>query len=513
MFRGTYYEPSTGRLGLQLKAEDKDYTVYPIHTAAAAGDVAGMRAAWAADERAPVHTNNRGQNMFHIMARFGHYKALKAVFSLRGNDDRVAAREAFDRGIRALDNNKQSVLHLAVSNDEVMDFLLTRTFGRRGGAAINGVDYRLRTPLHRAALLGSLTVVTMLLEAGADADMIDKDGRHVLHLASEKGHTEVVAALMTHQTDALEAKRLEALREEAERKKMAGGLGARRRLADDDDDDDDDDEPQGPEEPGAAFERWLNLKDEHMWTPLHLASRNGHNAVIGALITGGAKADGTSSGPVGDGRRRLGSDGLAAPSMPSLPKLKSPSSPALGSTPTSPLPGSRRGSFVTPTSRRGSMASSPRTPTSAGGLSTGGNNTSGPNTPKLPPATPPGLKSNRGSISGTPGASPGQQQASVKSPPKIEEPRFQPLEEAIGCGQAPSTIHLLRSLGAGTSALAAAAVCHKPCGEQAERDDGICAKCLFRLQWQSGFRSSDEDGAGTVVTLEGPTHLRRWRVI
>lgn len=101
----------------------------------------------------------------------------------------------------------------------------------------------------------------------------------------------------------------------------------------------------------------------------------------------------------------------------------------------------------------------------------------------------------------------------MTSPSKVEEPRFQPLEEAIGCGQPPSTIQLLRSLGAGTSALAAAAVCHKPCGEQAERDDGICAQCLFRLQWQSGFRSSDEDGNGTIVTLEGPTHLRRWRVI
>jgi hypothetical protein len=46
-----------------------------------------------------------------------------------------------------------------------------KVFGRRGGAAgagpVNGVDYKLRTPLHRAALLGVSESVRILLGARA----------------------------------------------------------------------------------------------------------------------------------------------------------------------------------------------------------------------------------------------------------------------------------------------------------------------------------------------------------
>jgi ankyrin repeat protein len=516
--QGTYFEPSTGRLGLQLKVEGKDYTIQPIHAAAAAGDVAGLKAAWAADDKAPHYSNNRGQNAFHILARFGHFKALKAMFDLRGADDRAAARDAFDRGIRDLDRNKQRVLHHAAGNLAAMDLLLTRTFGKRGGAAINGVDYRLRTPLHRAALLGALAVVSLLLEAGADADKVDSDGRHPMHLAAERGHADVVAALMAHQATAEEAKLQEAQNEEAERKKKAGGMGARRRPDDDDDDDADADATHGPEDAGAAYGRWLNLKDSHQWTPLHLASRNGHNGVIGCLVAGGARADGTANGPASDGRRRLVGGGLAAPTMPALPHLlKSSPSAVLGSPPASPLPGgrtsfaskSRRGSFALPAVA--TLPATPRTPhspgTPGGGGSWGGS--SGPGTPLRRAAT----MGARGSFGGTasPGASPGLVDKKPFAPKT--EPRFQPLEEAVGRGQPESTLRLLRSLGAGTSALAAQAVCHKPCGEQAQRDDGVCAQCLFRLQWQCGFRNADDDGSGTVVTLEGPPHLRSWRAV
>ena len=39
-------------------------------------------------------------------------------------------------------------------------------------------------------------VVQMLLEAGADKDMINHDGTTALHLASEHGHEEVVQMLL-----------------------------------------------------------------------------------------------------------------------------------------------------------------------------------------------------------------------------------------------------------------------------------------------------------------------------
>ena len=166
---GTYYDPKTKRLGLQIRDPAKNYDAYPIIAAAEANDADGIAAAWAEAESAPEkHKNNRGQNVFHVLCRFGHLAALKALFELRNLEERAMARSCFDRAVRELDGNKQRCLHLAASHPAVLDVLLTRVYGRRGGGSINGVDFKLRTPLHRASLVGCKESVLMLLEAGAE---------------------------------------------------------------------------------------------------------------------------------------------------------------------------------------------------------------------------------------------------------------------------------------------------------------------------------------------------------
>jgi len=73
-------------------------------------------------------------------------------------------------------------------------------------------------------------------------------------------------------------------------------------------------------------------------------------------------------------------------------------------------------------------------------------------------------------------------------------------------------VRLLRELGAGTSLVGASLVVHKPCGEQAQRDDGVCEKCFFRLQWQAGHRRSEaEVSGGASVVFILPPEERSWR--
>ncbi|XP_064386307.1 cingulin-like isoform X3 [Halichondria panicea] len=55
-----------------------------------------------------------------------------------------------------------------------------------------------RTALMLAACSGSLEMVSLFLEKGADVNLRDKDGSSALMFASQSGHTEIVGSLLTH---------------------------------------------------------------------------------------------------------------------------------------------------------------------------------------------------------------------------------------------------------------------------------------------------------------------------
>ncbi|KAL8343422.1 hypothetical protein RB598_004658 [Gaeumannomyces tritici] len=85
-------------------------------------------------------------------------------------------------------------LHLAArfGAADIVSDLLTR----REAGDCDAQDSHRQTPLMWAAILGNLEIAQMLLRAGADPNLKDKDGRTPLSLAAENGFTDVVKELL-----------------------------------------------------------------------------------------------------------------------------------------------------------------------------------------------------------------------------------------------------------------------------------------------------------------------------
>lgn len=56
----------------------------------------------------------------------------------------------------------------------------------------------MQTPLHLAVITRQVKVVEMLLRAGVDPSLLDKDGRSPVHLASLAGDSAVLRLLLAH---------------------------------------------------------------------------------------------------------------------------------------------------------------------------------------------------------------------------------------------------------------------------------------------------------------------------
>jgi ankyrin repeat protein/beta-lactamase regulating signal transducer with metallopeptidase domain len=93
----------------------------------------------------------------------------------------------------AKENSDWSLLHYAVYEDiNLVRMLLDR------GANPNVIDAGGKSPLHWAAREGRLPQVELLIAQGADPHVKDYEGRTPLSLAKEKGHNEIVELLREH---------------------------------------------------------------------------------------------------------------------------------------------------------------------------------------------------------------------------------------------------------------------------------------------------------------------------
>uniref|UniRef100_A0A1L8EDK2 Putative 26s proteasome regulatory complex subunit psmd10 n=2 Tax=Haematobia irritans TaxID=7368 RepID=A0A1L8EDK2_HAEIR len=92
-----------------------------------------------------------------------------------------------------LDNCDYTALHYAArnGNEEICKLLIND-----GKADVNAVTKGGATPLHRAAMMGHLNIVKLLLDAHANVDKKDEDGQTALHRSAIGGHLEVSKILL-----------------------------------------------------------------------------------------------------------------------------------------------------------------------------------------------------------------------------------------------------------------------------------------------------------------------------
>ena len=126
-------------------------------------------------------------------------KVEKAQSSLRdavskGRDETVKSLIAEGTDVHAINVRGQTPLHLAAMTDnvDVVRMLIN------GGADVDVVDpgNNIR-PLHNAATNGCTNVCEFLLKHGADMDARTATGDTALHLAAENRHSDVVSLLLS----------------------------------------------------------------------------------------------------------------------------------------------------------------------------------------------------------------------------------------------------------------------------------------------------------------------------
>ncbi|KAL8405589.1 hypothetical protein RB596_004455 [Gaeumannomyces avenae] len=109
-------------------------------------------------------------------------------------------REVVNRQVRLLFADDEyhmeptTALHMAIMSDSIE---IARTLVKKGGADVNGVDWELSSPLHRAVNNGFDAGVDFLVKMGASTNMRDRDGNTPLMRAARAGSVDLCQLLIT----------------------------------------------------------------------------------------------------------------------------------------------------------------------------------------------------------------------------------------------------------------------------------------------------------------------------
>lgn len=273
------------------KARDKNWHT-PGHIAAAQNAVACMEQLLG--NVANVSSADKGgRSGLHHAAHLGHYEMVELLL---------------DKGhvpIGPTDKRDRRPLHYAAygNHADVVRLLLAR------GADVDAIDKDHYTALHAASASGAVIVVQQLLEAEADIMATNEQGNTPIHLACLNGHGDVLSYLMTELTDLKEnvfdllnmknqsPLHLAASSPAADRcfdllmqePNIVTGINGR------------DEDNRTPLHMSAIFGRLsrskalidnhaeVNAVDDKGQTPLHVAAKNGHEMLVGLLLSAGKK--------------------------------------------------------------------------------------------------------------------------------------------------------------------------------------------------------------------------------
>lgn len=125
----------------------------------------------------------------HVAAKQGH-REICSLLLARGVSINVKDSAGFTPLMWSISPNQDL-------NHSVFSFLIQRN------CELNSQDAGELTALHWAAICGQLDTCKILLENGAAADIVDKDGTHAIHRAAQNGHI-LIVDLFLHKGESID---------------------------------------------------------------------------------------------------------------------------------------------------------------------------------------------------------------------------------------------------------------------------------------------------------------------